>query len=153
MHSVHERESRRAGPPPAAKDNWHRRQVGSSAEAAPFYEMVAAEMGILGYSTRDTVSVRLAVAEAVTNAVRHGHRGDPNKRVQVGFLLTREQVLVEIVDQGPGFDPNRLPDPRAPENLEREGGRGVFLMRTWMTWVRFSGAGNHVTMCKYRSTP
>ena len=57
----------------------------------------------------------------------------------------------EVEDEGPGFDPGRVPDPTLPENPDRPGGRGLPLMRHFMTWVRFSRPGNRVTLCKYRS--
>jgi serine/threonine-protein kinase RsbW len=59
-------------------------------------------------------------------------------------------MLVEIRDEGPGFDPDGLPDPLAPQNLERPGGRGVFLIRQYMTWVQFNETGNAVTLCKVK---
>ena len=72
--------------------------------------------------------------------------------MDVVFQISPRQLLVEIRDQGPGFDPDGLPDPLAPENLERPGGRGVFLIRQYMTWVQYNETGNGVTLCKVKST-
>ena len=55
-------------------------------------------------------------------------------------------------DEGPGFDPHQVPDPLAPENLEKSSGRGLLLMRTYMTWIRYNECGNQVTLCKQRSS-
>jgi serine/threonine-protein kinase RsbW len=104
-----------------------------------------------GFTERDVFGVRLALEEAIVNALRHGHRGDPTKSVRVRCLVSPDRILAEVEDQGPGFDPEQVPDPLAPENLERPSGRGLFLMRTYMTWIRFNARGNHVTMCKCRS--
>jgi serine/threonine-protein kinase RsbW len=67
--------------------------------------------------------------------------------------VTAERVLAEVEDEGPGVDPKSVPDPRDPENLERPGGRGLLLMRHYMSSVHYSGRGNVVTLCQYRSGP
>jgi serine/threonine-protein kinase RsbW len=104
-----------------------------------------------GFTAKEVFGARLSLEEALVNAIRHGHRGDTTKRVDVRFHVCASQLLVEIHDQGPGFDPDGLPDPLAPENLERPGGRGVFLIRQYMTWVQYNEAGNAITLCKVRS--
>jgi serine/threonine-protein kinase RsbW len=71
--------------------------------------------------------------------------------VQVRCHLTPESVLVEVEDEGDGFNPESVPDPRDPENLERPSGRGLLLMRHYLTEVRYHGRGNRVTLCKRRS--
>jgi serine/threonine-protein kinase RsbW len=60
-------------------------------------------------------------------------------------------VLAEVEDEGPGFNPAVVPDPTLPENLEQTGGRGLLLMRHYMSWVHYSERGNHVTLGKCRS--
>lgn len=104
-----------------------------------------------GFNGKEVFGARLSLEEALVNAIRHGHRGDTTKRVDVRFHVCSEQLLVEVRDQGPGFDPDGLPDPLAPENLERPGGRGVFLIRQYMTWVQYNETGNAITLCKIRS--
>ncbi len=104
------------------------------------------------YGARDIFALHLTVEEAVVNAVKHGHRGCEDQPVWVRYQVTPEQVLVEVEDQGPGFDPQQVPDPRAPGNLERCSGRGLFLMRHYSTWVQYNERGNRVTLCKRRST-
>jgi serine/threonine-protein kinase RsbW len=95
--------------------------------------------------------VRLALEEAVVNGLRHGNQGDPSKCVRVLYRVAPEAVLAEVQDEGAGFDPARVPDPTLPENVDRPGGRGLVLMRHFMTWVEFSARGNRVTLCKRRS--
>jgi serine/threonine-protein kinase RsbW len=120
-------------------------------EVVPFLDGLVAALTDLGYPEHDCAGVRLALEEAVVNGLRHGTGGDPAKRVRVRWHASPEALLAEVEDEGPGFDPGRVPDPTLPENLERPGGRGLLLMRHFMTWVLFSGRGNRVTLCKHRS--
>jgi serine/threonine-protein kinase RsbW len=102
------------------------------------------------YSEAEVFGVRLALEEALVNAVKHGSRNDPTKGVWASWHVGPHRVLVEIEDEGDGFDPRAVPDPCAPENLERSCGRGLLLMRTYMSWVRYNCRGNRVTMIKRR---
>jgi serine/threonine-protein kinase RsbW len=111
---------------------------------------VLAEMVPLGYSSREVGAARIGLEEALDNAVKHGNREDPSKCVWIGYQVTAEELVAEIVDEGPGFCPKLLPDPFLPDNLLRPCGRGVFLMRAYMTWVHFNAKGNGVTLCKRR---
>jgi hypothetical protein len=70
---------------------------------------------------------------------------------QFSHYVTPSQTVVEIADQGLGFDPKTIADPVAPENLERPSGRGLFLIRYYMTSVRFNECGNHLTLYKNNS--
>ena len=109
------------------------------------------ELDAAGYPEKDVFAVRLALDEAIVNGIKHGNRGDPGKAVHVRYRIAPESLWVEVEDQGEGFDPKQVPDPLAPENLERCSGRGLFLMRAYMTWVRYNERGNCVTLCRYRS--
>jgi serine/threonine-protein kinase RsbW len=108
-------------------------------------------MASADYRERDLFIVRLALEEAFANAVKHGHRGEPGKVVTLRLRVTSEHMFAEIEDQGRGFDPEQVPDPRDPENLEKPTGRGLLLMRTYMTWVRYNSRGNCVTLCRRRT--
>jgi serine/threonine-protein kinase RsbW len=125
--------------------------VRSLAEASTFAGTLVSRMTKLGYSHMDRFSVRFALEESVANAITHGHKGDQTKPVQVSYLVMPEYVLVEVGDQGSGFDPALVPNPMTKENRERPNGRGLFLMRLFMTWVRFHNGGRRVTMCKMRA--
>jgi serine/threonine-protein kinase RsbW len=113
---------------------------------------ILAVMRDAGFSAKEIFGARLALEEAMVNAIKHGHRNDTRKRVDIRYQVTEQQLLVEVRDQGPGFDPEALPDPLAPQNLERPGGRGVFLIRQYMSWVQFNESGNAVTLCKVRGS-
>jgi serine/threonine-protein kinase RsbW len=125
-------------------------RIRSAAEMAPVLDRVVAAMAEVGYPERDVFGMRLALEEAVVNAVKHGHHNDPGKEVQVRYGVTPEQAVVEVEDQGPGFDPALVPDPLAPENLAKPSGRGLLLMRAYTSCI-FNGRGNRVMLCQRRS--
>ncbi|HWG46769.1 MAG TPA: ATP-binding protein [Gemmataceae bacterium] len=133
---------------PAA--DWCSRTLHASGEIVPAIEDIIASLDAVGFSSKEAFGVRLALEEALVNAIKHGHKGDPSKEVHLRYHLTTECLVAEIEDQGPGFKPQEVPDPFAPENLERPCGRGLLLMRNYMTWVRFNSVGNCVTMCRLR---
>lgn len=93
-------------------------------------------------------AIRLALEEALTNAVVHGNNSDPNKKLRIDYEVNSSEVRIRIEDEGPGFDPTSLPDPTLPEYRMRPRGRGVFLMRNSMTQVTFLGRGNCVEMVR-----
>jgi serine/threonine-protein kinase RsbW len=73
-------------------------------------------------------NVLVATMEATNNAIIHGNKSDPEKEVRIAILLDKEELKVQIEDQGKGFDYSNVPDPTSPENLEKINGRGIFLM-------------------------
>jgi serine/threonine-protein kinase RsbW len=103
-----------------------------------------------GWSEHEVFGVHLAVEEAVVNAIRHGNGLDENKQVRVGFRLSTDRFWVEISDEGNGFNPEQLPDPTEIDNIESPCGRGVLLMRNFMSRVEFHDRGNRVVMEKHR---
>src|SRR5262249_40450252 len=120
--------------PPA--ESWLRERMQTAADMKTFLERLIVEMRTSGFSERDRFRLRLALEEAIVNAIKHAHSGDPAKWVVVRYHVNDKMVLAEVEDEGPGFDPARVPDPLAPENLDRPTGRGVFLIRYYMTWVK-----------------
>jgi serine/threonine-protein kinase RsbW len=88
----------------------------------------------------------VAITEAVTNAIYHGNKSDPGKKVSVSFTGNPHGITFTIADQGNGFDYYNLPDPTAPENLEKECGRGIFLMKHLTDQLIFSENGRVVEM-------
>lgn len=93
--------------------------------------------------------VKLAVQEAVVNAAEHGNGYDENKTICVCCEATGEAITVTVADEGPGFSPCCVPDPTLPENILREDGRGVFLMRNLCDEVCYNDKGNKVTIVKF----
>jgi serine/threonine-protein kinase RsbW len=135
----------------ASQVEWRCDQLSTPAGIEPCLQRLVAEMTGCGFPERDLFAVRLALEEAVVNALKHGHQGDPSKVVRVRWCVTGKQVLLIVEDEGPGFRLEDVPDPLCPENLERSTGRGVFLMRHYMTWVEYNERGNAVTLCKKQS--
>lgn len=105
----------------------------------------------LGWGRHDIFGVHLAVDEALVNAMLHGNGLDAEKHVHFLCWLSPQKIRVEIIDEGPGFDPNLLPDPTDSEHLDRPGGRGVMLMRAFMSNIEFRDRGNHVLLEKLRT--
>lgn len=92
-------------------------------------------------------SIKLAVEEALVNAIKHGNQMDRGKLVHIRYSIEADEFRIEIRDEGPGFRPEDVPDPTAPENLERPCGRGLLLMRAYMTECDFLPPGN---VCRMR---
>jgi serine/threonine-protein kinase RsbW len=112
---------------------------------------VEASLAQLAIPEDDSHWIGIAVREAVANAIKHGNRDDPTKRVEIDFGLEGNQVVVRVADQGAGFDPGALPDPLSPENLLRPNGRGIFFMRRFMDDIDYTfrpGGGTVVTLRK-----
>jgi serine/threonine-protein kinase RsbW len=103
------------------------------------------------WNRRDIFCIHLAVHEALINAIRHGNHDDPKKNVRVAAQIEPCNFRVEITDQGSGFDPLSLPDPTDCAHLECSGGRGVLLMRAFMSRVSYPPPGNRVILEKDRS--
>lgn len=102
---------------------------------------------------RLNLNFRVGVTEALANAILYGNRRRPERRVRVEVSLSTESVAVLISDEGRGFDPARVPDPTEAENLNRAGGRGLFLIRKLMDAVEFNDAGNAVRLVLNRESP
>ncbi|MBK7853966.1 MAG: ATP-binding protein [Bacteroidetes bacterium] len=91
-------------------------------------------------------NILVAVTEAVNNAIQHSNKYDPNKKVKVTYEMEEETMSFTISDQGSGFDYYNLPDPTAPENIEKPTGRGVFLMKHLADQIIFSDNGKTVEL-------
>lgn len=111
------------------------------AKVEPLIEKVKDEFGL---SDEIFGNMMVAITEAVNNAIIHGNSCDPSKSVEVNVSKEDHTVNFTIKDQGSGFDHNNLPDPTAPENLEKLSGRGVFLMTQLSDMVIFSDSGSTV---------
>ena len=114
---------------------------------------VAEFLGRLGISDEAAFRIDMAVREAVTNAVLHGNRQDEEKVVDINLKSSPEAVEISVHDQGPGFNPEEVPDPTTQENILKTSGRGIFFMRTFMDevdWLIRPGGGTTVRMIKRR---
>jgi anti-sigma regulatory factor (Ser/Thr protein kinase) len=91
-------------------------------------------------------NILIAVTEAVNNAIIHGNRSTESKVVKVEVAQNNGSVVFSVADQGEGFDFDNLPDPTAPENLEKPDGRGIFLMKNLSDDVKFEMNGSKVSI-------
>jgi serine/threonine-protein kinase RsbW len=97
-------------------------------------------------------NIMIAVTEAVNNAIKHGNGGNSSKNVLLSLTLNENLLKFVVKDEGSGFDHNDLPDPTAPENLEKPGGRGIFLMKHLSDEVEFRENGKTVELSFYMNS-
>jgi serine/threonine-protein kinase RsbW len=102
------------------------------------------------YCDNDIFAVHLAFEEAFYNAIKHGNKMDPDKKVKIDCLISSDKIEISMADAGCGFNPNSVPDCRTGENLYKTEGRGILLMRSYMDEVKFNETGNLVCMIRYR---
>lgn len=109
---------------------------------------------LAGFNEEEQDSLAIAVTEIGNNAIVHGNKKNPKKKVFVDITVNGHEVRVSIRDQGSGFDPDSLSNPLDPENLLRESGRGVFIVRSLMDEVLYniSKRGTEVTIVKRKKT-
>jgi serine/threonine-protein kinase RsbW len=91
----------------------------------------------MGFSEEELDSLAISVTEIVANAIYHGNRKDKSKRVFIKFVTSAKKFVIHIRDEGVGFNPNLVANPLAPENLFKESGRGIFIVKTLMDEVKF----------------
>jgi serine/threonine-protein kinase RsbW len=129
------------------------RSLDSTLDSVDYAEEIT--MGVAkraGFDEDDLTKIGMAVRESMVNAVVHGNRYSANKKVKFSVSKSAESLTVRIVDEGEGFDVESLPDPLAPENLFRNSGRGIFLIRSFMDDCRIRRlelGGMEVTLVKH----
>jgi len=101
---------------------------------------------ILGISQDSYGKIMVSTMEAVNNAILHGNKSDPAKIVNIDISFKSRALKIKVVDEGPGFRPENIPDPTIPKNIEALNGRGVYLMSHLADKIRFNKKGNAVTM-------
>ena len=105
----------------------------------------------VGFDEETEFRIEMAVHEAVINAIHHGNKEDPSKKVYIKFIVSEDRLEVRVQDEGIGFNPGEVPDPLAKENLLNISGRGIFLVRKFMDEFRVEsspGKGTEVIMIK-----
>jgi len=103
------------------------------------------------YDESAVFGIKLALEEALTNAVRHGNGCDPSKKVTVRYAVNGTKAVIAVRDEGPGFNPDELPDPTCPERLSMPCGRGVMLIRAYMDEVEYREGGREIYFVKRRA--
>jgi serine/threonine-protein kinase RsbW len=126
-------------------------RMDSTLESVNQAEEVATKIAAkMGFDEEDVNRISMAVREAAVNAVLHGNAYDPAKKVTFGFENTGGSLVITVSDEGKGLNPESIPDPLAPENLLKQSGRGIFLIRAFMDEVRIRSLerGTEVIMIK-----
>lgn len=128
---------------------WHEIIIPSTPQARQAAEAeIMKAVNQLGFSEEACFSIKLALEEAVVNAIKHGNRFDKDKKVVIRYSGNHKNLTVTVRDEGEGFDPACVPDPTVPENIALPYGRGLMLMNAYMDRVTFSSSGSEVTLVK-----
>ena len=129
------------------------RQISSNPNSCPdvIRELLAA-LNTHQWSLDDQFGIRVAVEEALMNAIKHGNESNPDKPVHVVLQLSDTLFYGKIADQGIGFDPDCVCDPTADENVGKPCGRGVMMMKNFVDTLTYNATGNEVEMTKQRSS-
>ncbi|MGA2093052.1 MAG: ATP-binding protein [Sedimentisphaerales bacterium] len=120
------------------------------AAIAEVYKNIVPDLQAQHFSEEDIFAVHLALEEAFINAVRHGNKMEPSKAVKVDYAIEHDKIEIAVTDEGSGFDPEVIPDPRYGDNLYKPAGRGMLLMRSFMDVVEYTDRGNSVRMIRYK---
>jgi serine/threonine-protein kinase RsbW len=124
----------------------------STLETVESAELAASRIAAsAGFDEDQVMQIAMAVREAAVNAVLHGNAYDPAKKVTLDFERTPSDLVITIRDQGKGLDPDKVPNPLAPENLLKTSGRGIFLIRSFMDEVQIhpSQTGTEIKLVKH----
>lgn len=149
-HHNHPAESSEKVSQPVDASEWRREIELPSERGASrlVMDQLLEQLGSHGWSPSDIFAIHLAAEEAIVNAIVHGNKLDPNKVVRVACVVSPTLARIEVTDEGAGFDPAAVPDCRLEDRLEAPNGRGVMLMRTFMTRIEYNAKGNRVLMEK-----
>jgi serine/threonine-protein kinase RsbW len=122
-------------------------ELDSKPESLSVVERMIEEIRDTHNVSEDTFgNILVAMTEAVTNAIYHGNKSDSSKKVRIQYGFIQNTLSFTVTDEGPGFDFYHLPDPTAPENLDKECGRGIFLMKHLADQLIFSDGGRVVEL-------
>lgn len=114
-------------------------------------QVIVDELNRCCFKEEDSFAIKLALEEALVNAVKHGNTCDPTKKVTIRYAITADEAVIVVRDEGEGFEPDRIPDPTTPDRLPLPYGRGIMLMRSYMDNVEFRDEGREVCFIKKRS--
>ena len=133
----------------AAGIKWHEITIASNPGARTEAErVVVEELEARGFNEESCFSIKLAMEEAVVNAMKHGNNFDETKNVMVRYGFNGDTFWLVVRDEGPGFDYQTVPDPTDEQHVDLPYGRGIMLMHAYMDEVHFNKKGNEVTMVR-----
>lgn len=111
--------------------------------------VILSSMDSCGNSDDAIRKMKISLTELIVNAILHGNKKDFSKKVIMGHIVDKSKAVISIMDEGSGFNPNTIPDPTLPENLIKDCGRGLFIVRHYVDSLIFNDKGNRVTIIKY----
>ena len=111
--------------------------------------VILSSMDSCGNSDDAIRKMKISLTELIVNAILHGNKKDFSKKVIMGHIVDKSTAVISIMDEGSGFNPNTIPDPTLPENLIKDCGRGLFIVRHYVDSLIFNDKGNRVTIIKY----
>ena len=114
---------------------------------------ILSKLEACGFDKDDIFAVHLALEEAFLNAVRHGNKMDPSKKVKITYSVCSDRVEISMTDEGEGFELSAVKDPRYGEDLYKPEGRGLLLMNSYMDIIEYNERGNSVYMVRYKEKP
>jgi serine/threonine-protein kinase RsbW len=118
------------------------------AAAARVLDAVVLAVEKKGYDADSVFGIKLALDEALVNAIKHGNKLDHTKCVRIDVKMTPRRLEIEVEDQGKGFDRKMVPDPREAANIEKPSGRGILLIESYMNKVQWKHGGRCLRMVK-----
>ena len=134
-------------PPPSEHDHAEIELPDDRAKIEALEDEILTAVDRHGYPKSSRFAIKLALEEAITNAFQHGHKTVPDGTpIRVSYGVDADSVTITVEDRGPGFAPNHVPDPTLDENLSNPTGRGIMLMKAYMTEVRHNASGNRVEL-------
>jgi len=110
--------------------------------------VILSTLDVYGYPDEAIRKMKITLTELIVNAILHGHKRDYTRKVTIGHVISRVKAEIAIMDEGLGYDPKALPDPTLPENLERDCGRGLFIVRHYVDEIDFNERGNRIRIVK-----
>ncbi len=116
-------------------------------------EQILSKLEANGFDNDDIFAVHLALEEAFLNAVKHGNKMDPTKEIKIDYSVCLDKIEISMTDEGEGFKPEAVADPRFGEGLYKPGGRGLLLINSYMDMVKFTERGNSLYMVRYKEKP
>ena len=118
------------------------------AESSRIQEEIIKLLRKLGFNDEDLADLHIAIEEGLANAIKHGNQLDASKQVKIEGIIDGNRVMIEIEDEGNGFNPEDVPDPTLEENLDKPSGRGILLMRAFMDTIEYNDKGNRLRIEK-----
>jgi serine/threonine-protein kinase RsbW len=137
-----------SSPSPSAERTLQASLASSLTAYHGFIQSILDQLAELGWHKSDLFAVHMALEESISNAIRHGNKEDPAKQVEVRCRCSASRFWVQITDEGAGFKPSAVPDCCAVDRLDAAGGRGLALIKAYMTDVQYNDRGNRLTMEK-----